>query len=106
MDSLAEDQLKQIMPKSGDLSIWTRTLNDAMRRFEIDNIERTAAFLAQIAHESSELSRLVENLNFSAKRLLLVWPKRFPTLEKASLYERNPEKLAKKCVCQAVGQRR
>jgi putative chitinase len=65
-----------------------------MARFDITGIGRMAAFLAQIAHESGQLTRLSENLNYSAKRLLQVWSGRFPTLEKALVYERNPEKLA------------
>lgn len=51
-------------------------------------------FLAQVLHESMMLERLEENLNYSAERLMKVWPKRFPTLAKARLYERNPEDLA------------
>jgi putative chitinase len=65
-----------------------------MGRFDITSAARMAAFLAQIAHESGQLTRLAENLNYAAKRLMQVWPNRFPTLEKAQQYERNPEKLA------------
>jgi putative chitinase len=94
MNPITEEQLRRIMPAGKVFGLWTEALNDAMARYSIDNPQRAAAFLAQVAHESSELSRLVENLNYSAKRLMQVWPKRFPTFEKAALYERNPEKLA------------
>lgn len=53
-------------------------------------------FLGQVLHESSGLSRLSENLNYSAERLCAVWPKRFPTLADAQPYARNPEALANK----------
>jgi predicted chitinase len=35
-------------------------LNDAVARFEINTAARLAAFLAQTAHESGELNRLME----------------------------------------------
>jgi len=91
---LTEQQLTLIMPGCTDPATWTAALNPAMARFEITSPERMAAFLAQIAHESGQLTRLSENLNYSAKRLMQVWPNRFPTMEKALQYERNPEKLA------------
>jgi putative chitinase len=74
-----------------------------MDRFEINSSARIAAFLAQVAHESGELRRLVENLNYSAKGLMRVWPKRFPTLEKATAYERQPEKLANYVYAKRLG---
>lgn len=75
-------------------SAYLDPLNAALNEFEINTPLREAAFLAQIAHESGNFLRLVENLNYSAKRLTQVWPKRFPTLEKAQPYANNPEKLA------------
>ncbi|KQP21381.1 glycoside hydrolase family 19 protein [Pseudorhodoferax sp. Leaf265] len=45
--------------------------------------------------ESAALSRLEENLSYSAERLLQVWPSRFKTLSAAEPYARNPEELAK-----------
>ena len=55
------------------------------------------------AHESGQLTRLAENLNYSAKRLMQVWPNRFPALEKAQQYERNPEKLANYVYAKRLG---
>jgi putative chitinase len=65
-----------------------------MNGMEIDTPARMAAFLAQVAHESSQLRRLVEYLDYSAARLMQVWPKHFATIGQATLYEHNPEKLA------------
>jgi putative chitinase len=57
---------------------------------------RLAHFLAQVMHESGALTVQVENLNYSAPRLPMVWPSRF--LPKGPLdpaaYANNPEKLA------------
>lgn len=82
------------MPNCTNMQVWTRALNDAFQRFDINNPQRISVFLAQVAHESGELGRIVENLNYTAKRLIDVWPNRFPTLEKAVHYERNPQRLA------------
>lgn len=94
MHELTARQLTLIMPACTAPEEWSAALNPAMARFEIVNAGRMAAFLAQIGHESGQLNRLAENLNYSAKRLMQVWPGRFPTLEKALPNERNPEKLA------------
>lgn len=53
-------------------------------------------FVAQVVHETGHLENLVENLNYSAARLMQVWPKRFPTMAAARPYERNPRALANK----------
>lgn len=51
-------------------------------------------FLGQVIHESMGLTRMVENLDYSAERLVQVWPTRFPTVADARPYARNPEALA------------
>ncbi len=86
--------LGHVMPNCPNPSDWLAPLNAAMHKFEIGDARRAAAFLAQIAVESAELAHLVEKLNYSAPRLMQVWPKRFHTLESAQPYARHPEKLA------------
>jgi len=57
---------------------------------------RLAHFIAQMMHESGALTLQVENLNYSAPRLPIVWPSRFQpkgALNPAA-YANNPEKLA------------
>ena len=54
---------------------------------------RVCHFMAQILTETGRLRVLVEDLDYSAKRLMVVWPSRFPTLELARQYEDDPEKL-------------
>lgn len=53
-------------------------------------------FLREILHESAMLSRLEEGLNYSAERLMQVWPSRFPTMESALPFARNGQLLANK----------
>jgi putative chitinase len=73
---------------------WYAPLALAMAEYEVNNAVREAQFLAQIGHESASLSTVEENLNYSAQRLMAVWPKRFPSIEKARFYEHSPERLA------------
>lgn len=51
-------------------------------------------FLPEILHESGMLTKLEENLNYSAQRLTVVWPSRFPTLASAIACSYQPERLA------------
>jgi putative chitinase len=57
---------------------------------------RLVHFIAQTVHESQGLTRLEENLNYSASRLCEVWPNRFPTLASAAPFAHNPQALANK----------
>ena len=75
---LTEQQLLQIMPNARPVAgVFVLALIRAMERFRIDSPVRQAAFLAQIGHESSQLRRMVENLNYSAEGLASTWPPRF-----------------------------
>lgn len=91
---LTENQLRSIMPICMRPAEWTIHLN---RTFDVYRINRdrdhVCVFLAQVAVESSELNRLVENMNYSAEGLLKTWPSRF-TPEKAQAYARQPERIA------------
>ena len=69
-------------------------LPDTMAKFELNTPLRLAHFLAQAGHESGGFKAVQENLNYGAKGLLGIFKKYFPTPEKASLYERKPEKIA------------
>ena len=51
-------------------------------------------FVAQMLVETQMLEKLTEDLNYSAQRLMAVWPHRFPTLTDAQFYAFNPEALA------------
>jgi len=93
-DICSEAQLRAFLPAAERLEVWCPALNTAMERFQINSAARAAAFLAQVAHESSEFHHVLENLSYSAARLLEVWPRRFLTLDAALPYERQPEQLA------------
>lgn len=66
---------------------------------------RVQHWFSQIFVESWHLTRLEENLNYSAARLHKVWPKRFPTLASAGPYAHNPKGLAIKTYGDRLGNR-
>jgi putative chitinase len=73
---------------------WIEAINQTFETFGIETPEQQASFLGQCAHESNGFTALVENLRYSAESLCKVWPKRFPSLEAAQPYNRNPEAIA------------
>jgi len=75
---------------------WLDPLNQTFDKYEINNALRQAAFIGQCAHESNNFKVLQENLNYSAEGLMKTWPSRFPTLEIANQYARQPAKIAGK----------
>ena len=92
---LTLDRLKSIMPALpiNQAIECLSHLNAAMEQFEINKLLRVSAFLGNLAVESGQLTKLEENLNYSADRLLVVWPKRFNAgLAKECAH--NPEKIA------------
>jgi len=101
--SLSEAQLRRFLPHITHGPTWIEALNASCPRFGITSTPRLAAFLAQVAHESAEFTQLVESLNYSANRLMQVWPKYFPNLTSAAPYEHSPEKLANRVYSGRLG---
>ena len=92
---ITAEQLRKAVPKCADPINWVRSLNAAAAEFGIaDDGDVYAEWLAQAAHESDGFNRLEECLNYTAERLIQVWPKRFPSLTVAAPYARAPHKLA------------
>lgn len=61
----------------------------------VRDLEKKAYMLATVRHEVGQnMIPIVENMNYTAKRITEVWPKRFPTINSAAPYAHNPEKLA------------
>ncbi len=79
------------MPGAGGrIGRFIGPLNTAMHVHGINTNERCAALLARISAESGQLRNVEENPNFSAPRLRVVWPWRFPTAAAADRYAGNP----------------
>lgn len=68
-------------------------LQETCDKFDINTELRLAHFISQCDHESSGFSIVKENLNYSAKRLLEIFPKYF-TKVLAIKVEHSPEKIA------------
>jgi putative chitinase len=107
LDTITAEILRQIMPNlpRAQREEYAPLLTEAMREFDITTELRAAAFLAQLAHESNELTRWEENLNYSAKRLTQVWPGRFPTIASAQPFAKNPQALAERVYGGRMGNR-
>lgn len=89
-------QLKELYPRARDgyLPVFASTVHDLFQEFGISQTpNRLHFFVAQIGHESGGLSIVEENMNYSAQRMMQVWPSRFPTLASAQPFAHNPEKL-------------
>lgn len=101
---VSANELRAVMPRSGEhIAQFLEPLNTALEEFAIDNPDRIAAFLAQIAVESAELSKVEEGLAYSVARLLVVWPTRFKTPADALPYAYKPEKLANHVYADRLG---
>lgn len=92
---LTVDHVQRIFNiSSSEASRWHSVLWEGMQKVGINKTFRMAGFLATIGVESGNLQRVEENLNYSAERLLTVFPKYFKNLEQAKLYENNPKAIA------------
>jgi putative chitinase len=77
-------------------------IHDTAKRFSINTPLRLAHFLAQCAHESGGFTVVFENLNYSADRLKVIFPKYFPG-NLADSYANNPVKIASRVYANKIG---
>jgi putative chitinase len=96
---MTNDQLKAL----GLDEKWLDPLNETFDKYQINTPQRQACFLGQTLHESGNFKFTRENLNYSAKALMATWPSRFPSLDIATQYERQPEKIAGKVYLGRMG---
>lgn len=100
MDLTADDWLN-ILPRLGVKDAVARAWAPA---FESETqpslfsqgMDDIMAALPHLLHETGMLEQMEENLRYSAKRLMAVWPSRFPTLASAEPFALNPQALANK----------
>ena len=77
-------------------AMWAAALAAPCADAGITTPARLAAFLANVLHETGGFARLVENMSYSAERLVQVWPSRFPDLAAARPFARKPKALAER----------
>jgi len=82
---------------------WLEPLLETFEKYQINTSKRQACFIGQCMHESGGFKQLKENLNYSAKALMNTWPSRFPDLNTAMIYERQPEMIANKVYSGRMG---
>lgn len=99
---ITQAQLAHIMPTNKAIAQCVAPLNEAFARYQINTRQRMACFLAQVGHESLDLTAMRENLNYSAAGLQRTWPNRFNATT-AAQYARQPEKIANKVYANRLG---
>jgi putative chitinase len=103
-------QLKKLFPMCRDPNAWVRIFTIELTPYGIlENNARLAAWLAQCGYESQSFNTLRESGSYgrvtknaagatvydlyTEKRLMAIWPHKFPTLESTQPYIQNPEGL-------------
>jgi putative chitinase len=100
---LTLEQLKQCLPHSKNTQELLEALLVVLPKYEINSVERIAAFLAQCGHESVDFTVLRENLNYGAAGLKSTFGKYFKSDDVALAYQRKPEKIANRVYANRMG---
>jgi len=103
------EALKHLQEKVGceviDGSFGPNTAKKIVAHYDLSAF-RGAHLLGQVHHESGGFNKTKESLYYSTpERIQAVWPSRFPTVEDAKPYAKNPEKLAGKVYSGRMGNR-
>lgn len=94
-------QLNQILPACDDSDVWAPLLTEEFEKYGF-TLDQQASFIAQTGHESMSFNALQENLNYSAERLMVIFPKYFRGIDNSS-YHRNPSKIANRVYANRMG---
>ena len=90
--------------KQSVLVQYAEPLHEVAEYYDMyDNPKRVAGFLAQVAHESGGFNFVKENLNYSAKGLMVTFKKYFTSEAIAKQYERKPAKIANRVYANRMG---
>lgn len=109
---ITSEQLNRICPSIKDTNLSKRAtiISDLISKicplYGIDRPTILHEWLANVLEESGEFTVFAEDLYYSAKRLMKVWPKRFPDMQSAIPYAKNPQKLAEKVYANRNGNKR
>lgn len=98
---ISADQIRHVFPRCTPGHAAALVL--AMVEHHIVDRFEQCHFLAQAGHESGGFTVRSENLNYTIDRLMMVWPKRFPSIASAERYARNPEALANRVYADRMG---
>lgn len=101
---ITKEQLLQAVPDlyTGRLEEFIASFNMWSVHYGIDTPKRVCMYLAQVFHESGSLRATTENMNYTSKRLLQVFPKYF-NVGNVHLYSGRPEKIANRVYANRMG---
>lgn len=74
-----------------------------LNKYKIDTPLRLSHFLSQCHHESGGFKSTIENMKYSEKRLIQVFPRHFPTIESTKGYSMHPERIGNKVYANRLG---
>lgn len=99
-----QEDIFQVFPgaKPDIVDALVNSIDLLANEYGIDTPLKMAHFLAQTAHESGGFRLMEENLNYSADRLMAVFPKYFRNVDARS-YHRQPEKIANRVYANRMG---
>jgi putative chitinase len=101
------EHLAACVPHNKDPEALYQALDQILPKYEITNLDRVAAFLAQCGHESADFTVLHENLNYRAEALIALFKSHFPGgLAEAQHYASQPNKqevIANRIYCNRMG---
>lgn len=81
------------MPAANVDANWPLLLAE-LHAAKLDSLASQVGMAATVAVETGDFTPKIENLHYSADGLRATWPKRFPTVELAESYAKQPEKIA------------
>ncbi len=99
---LTKSQLLQAGVLPPQVDDYLSSLNQWMTLCHVNTPQRVAHFLAQVLYESTMLRETEEDLDYSADRLLEIFPRYFTDTE-ARVYDRQPEEIANRVYANRMG---
>jgi putative chitinase len=92
---MTRDQYNKIVKRRNNATddIIYKNIVELFITDRFDTIEKKAHFMSQICHESNNITKFIENLNYSSEGLLKNFSKYF-TKSTANIYARQPERIA------------
>lgn len=101
--NFTQDKLQEMLPANREVDQWFPILANHLDFYQINTVQRAAAWIAQCAHESLDFTATHENLNYRAETLMKVWPHLFPDEATAQQYGGNAEAIANRAYANRMG---
>jgi len=91
MPLITVEQLRKIAPRCKNPEVWVPLFIRYFEQYKINTKQRVGCFLPQAIHESDQLNKLVENLNYSPDGLANTWKTRFALSDGKGGYAKDPK---------------